>query len=247
VVRAIQEEIAHAHAEVARRAALPISGSPTSTASKTITAGPAHDLALTASVVATCRGPARDGGAPADAPTLATHDQADSSAPQAQSTRGARYSRSARRAPACLGRPWPLGHHRRAVETQADACPPAPRRDGRSRGRRRRKHHRRRSAFAGGRACRGPSWSPKKIFGHRCTGRPRSNVCAALEDLRAGARRSPRARRPRIGRYLGLERKSVGGVGVEMLVVEYTGGDKLSLPVHRLNQVESIPCGGHGN
>src|SRR4029079_13085251 len=36
----------------------------------------------------------------------------------------------------------------------------------------------------------------------------------------------------------GLEHKVVGGVGVEMLVVEYSGGDKLLLPVHRLNQVE---------
>jgi transcription-repair coupling factor (superfamily II helicase) len=41
-----------------------------------------------------------------------------------------------------------------------------------------------------------------------------------------------------IGRYLGLERKAIGGVGVDLLVVEYGGGDKLFLPVHRLSQIQ---------
>jgi transcription-repair coupling factor (superfamily II helicase) len=46
-----------------------------------------------------------------------------------------------------------------------------------------------------------------------------------------------------IGRYLGLERKLVGGVGVDLLVVEYAGGDKLFLPVHRLNQIQKYAGG----
>jgi transcription-repair coupling factor (superfamily II helicase) len=41
-----------------------------------------------------------------------------------------------------------------------------------------------------------------------------------------------------IGRYLGLERKAIGGVGVDLLVVEYGNGDKLFLPVHRLSQIQ---------
>ncbi|HYQ14636.1 MAG TPA: CarD family transcriptional regulator, partial [Polyangiaceae bacterium] len=48
-----------------------------------------------------------------------------------------------------------------------------------------------------------------------------------------------------IGRYLGLERKAIGGVGVDLLVVEYGGGDKLFLPVHRLSQIQKY-SGGEG-
>jgi transcription-repair coupling factor (superfamily II helicase) len=48
-----------------------------------------------------------------------------------------------------------------------------------------------------------------------------------------------------IGRYLGLERKLIGGVGVDLLVVEYGSGDKLFLPVHRLSQIQKY-SGGEG-
>ncbi|HVY24938.1 MAG TPA: transcription-repair coupling factor [Polyangiaceae bacterium] len=48
-----------------------------------------------------------------------------------------------------------------------------------------------------------------------------------------------------IGRYLGLERKLIGGVGVDLLVVEYGNGDKLFLPVHRLSQIQKY-SGGEG-
>ena len=41
-----------------------------------------------------------------------------------------------------------------------------------------------------------------------------------------------------IGRYRGLERKLIGGVGVDLLVVEYAGGDKLFLPIYRLNLIQ---------
>ena len=38
-----------------------------------------------------------------------------------------------------------------------------------------------------------------------------------------------------IGRYLGLVHKQVGTLTVDLLAVEYAGGDKLYLPVYRLN------------
>ena len=41
-----------------------------------------------------------------------------------------------------------------------------------------------------------------------------------------------------IGRYLGLVHKQVGSVTVDLLCVEYAGGDKLYLPVYRLNQIQ---------
>ena len=40
-----------------------------------------------------------------------------------------------------------------------------------------------------------------------------------------------------IGRYRGLVRKDVNGVELELLWLEYLGGDRLFLPVHRLNQI----------
>jgi len=43
-----------------------------------------------------------------------------------------------------------------------------------------------------------------------------------------------------IGRYIGLEHKAVGDVSVDLLVVEYTGGDRLLLPVYRLNQIQKF-------
>jgi transcription-repair coupling factor (superfamily II helicase) len=41
-----------------------------------------------------------------------------------------------------------------------------------------------------------------------------------------------------IGRYLGLVHKQVGTLTVDLLCVEYAGGDKLYLPVYRLNQIQ---------
>ncbi len=43
-----------------------------------------------------------------------------------------------------------------------------------------------------------------------------------------------------IGRYLGLEHRLVGEHYVDLLVVEYRGGDKLFLPVYRLNQIQKF-------
>jgi transcription-repair coupling factor (superfamily II helicase) len=46
-----------------------------------------------------------------------------------------------------------------------------------------------------------------------------------------------------IGKYLGLVHKDVGGLTVDLLVVEYAGGDKLYLPVYRLNQIQKYSGG----
>jgi transcription-repair coupling factor (superfamily II helicase) len=43
-----------------------------------------------------------------------------------------------------------------------------------------------------------------------------------------------------IGRYLGLVHKDVGGLTVDLITVEYAGGDKLYLPVYRLNQIQKF-------
>ncbi|MEJ7731729.1 MAG: transcription-repair coupling factor [Polyangiaceae bacterium] len=43
-----------------------------------------------------------------------------------------------------------------------------------------------------------------------------------------------------IGRYLGLSHRTVGGVAVDLIAVEYAGGDKLYLPVYRLNQIQKF-------
>ncbi len=87
----------------------------------------------------------------------------------------------------------------------------------------------------------------EEIFGHRAhraTEKKRSPR-ALLEDLRALSEGDHVVHVDHgIGKYLGLERKSVGGASVELLVVEYSGGDKLFLPVHRLNQIQKYAGDG---
>jgi transcription-repair coupling factor (superfamily II helicase) len=46
-----------------------------------------------------------------------------------------------------------------------------------------------------------------------------------------------------IGRYQGLVHKDIGGLTVDLLAVEYASGDKLYLPVHRLNQIQKYSGG----
>ncbi|MGH7327439.1 MAG: transcription-repair coupling factor, partial [Polyangiaceae bacterium] len=46
-----------------------------------------------------------------------------------------------------------------------------------------------------------------------------------------------------IGKYLGLIHKQVGELAVDLLAVEYGGGDKLYLPVYRLNQIQKYTGG----
>ena len=49
-----------------------------------------------------------------------------------------------------------------------------------------------------------------------------------------------------IGRYQGLVHKTVGAHTVDLIAIEYAGGDKLYLPVWRLNQLEKYVGGGEG-
>ncbi len=84
----------------------------------------------------------------------------------------------------------------------------------------------------------------EEIFGrrsHRGATR-KQGARAALEDLRALA---PGDRvvhvEHGIGKYLGLERKQLGpDSAVDLLIVEYRGGDKLFVPVYRLNQIQKL-------
>jgi transcription-repair coupling factor (superfamily II helicase) len=46
-----------------------------------------------------------------------------------------------------------------------------------------------------------------------------------------------------IGRYQGLVHKDIGGLTVDLIAVEYSNGDKLYLPVHRLNQIQKYSGG----
>ncbi len=48
-----------------------------------------------------------------------------------------------------------------------------------------------------------------------------------------------------IGRYLGLIHREVGAQKIDVLIIEYSGGDKLYLPVTRLNQIQKF-TGGEG-
>jgi transcription-repair coupling factor (superfamily II helicase) len=49
-----------------------------------------------------------------------------------------------------------------------------------------------------------------------------------------------------IGRYQGLVHKQVGSLTVDLIAIEYGGGDKLYLPVWRLNQLEKYAGGESG-
>ncbi len=91
----------------------------------------------------------------------------------------------------------------------------------------------------------------EEIFGaraHRRKERARSvdTTRAFLEDLRS---LSPGDHvvhvEHGIGRYQGLVHKHVAGLTVDLIAIEYAGGDKLYLPVWRLNQLEKY-VGGEG-
>ncbi|HVW25757.1 MAG TPA: transcription-repair coupling factor [Polyangiaceae bacterium] len=259
VVRAIVEEVEHAHAEVARRASAPhfpveqlyqVEGDVARELSRHTTLA-LHRFGV---VGENAEGLYALEAVPSDAPTLATHDQADleRAVAQAQSARGkqgildplverirvwenhglaitiaARTTTQAERLAALLS------HREVAARLSSEED------DGGARAVR----------IAVGPLSRGvvaPAEgfvlvTEEEIFGHRTHRTPERKKVrkALLEDLRALAPGDHLVHVDHgIGRYLGLERKTVGGVGVEMLVVEYAGGDKLLLPVHRLNQVE---------
>lgn len=82
----------------------------------------------------------------------------------------------------------------------------------------------------------------EEVFAHRAhtkkPGGAPGKSRAALVDLRSLAPGDYVVHEEHgIGRYLGLERRLVNGVPVELLGIEYEGG-KLYLPVYRLNQVQ---------
>jgi transcription-repair coupling factor (superfamily II helicase) len=86
----------------------------------------------------------------------------------------------------------------------------------------------------------------EEIFGaraHRPAEKKRS-ARAMLQDLRALAVGDYVVHVDHgVGKYLGLERRAIGALHVDLLVVEYAGGDKLFLPVYRLNQIEKYAGG----
>jgi transcription-repair coupling factor (superfamily II helicase) len=87
----------------------------------------------------------------------------------------------------------------------------------------------------------------EEIFGpraHRPSPKKRA-ARALLEDLRALSPGDYVVHVEHgIGKYLGLERRELGGVGIDLIVVEYAGGDKLFLPVYRLNQIQKYSGDG---
>jgi transcription-repair coupling factor (superfamily II helicase) len=86
----------------------------------------------------------------------------------------------------------------------------------------------------------------EEVFGpraHRPVEKKRS-ARALLQDLRALAVGDYVVHVDHgVGKYLGLERRAIGSVHVDLLAVEYAGGDKLFLPVYRLNQIEKFAGG----
>ena len=88
----------------------------------------------------------------------------------------------------------------------------------------------------------------EEIFGQRTRRKPTRTRSArsVLEDLRALEPGDHVVHAEHgIGKYVGLEHKSINGVTVDLLVVEYAGGDRLFLPVYRLNQIQKH-SGGEG-
>ncbi len=88
----------------------------------------------------------------------------------------------------------------------------------------------------------------EEIFGgraHRKRERKKTDVARPfLEDLRSLAVGDFIVHVEHgIGRYHGLVHKAIGGLTVDLLVVEYAGGDKLFLPVYRLNQIQKYSGG----
>jgi transcription-repair coupling factor (superfamily II helicase) len=88
----------------------------------------------------------------------------------------------------------------------------------------------------------------EEIFGSRAHRRrekkPRDAARPFLEDLRSLAVGDFVVHVDHgIGRYHGLVHRVVSGLKVDLLVVEYAAGDKLYLPVYRLNQIQKYAGG----
>jgi transcription-repair coupling factor (superfamily II helicase) len=86
----------------------------------------------------------------------------------------------------------------------------------------------------------------EEIFGgraHRVRERKsrRDNARAFVEDLRSLSVGDYVVHVDHgIGKYMGLVHRDVGGLTVDLLVVEYASGDKLYLPVYRLNPIQKF-------
>jgi transcription-repair coupling factor (superfamily II helicase) len=90
--------------------------------------------------------------------------------------------------------------------------------------------------------------SEEEVFGPRAirSAPRRRSTRAVLEDLRALAPGDHVVHVEHgIGKYVGLERREVNGIGLDLVVVEYLGGDRLFLPVYRLSQIQKY-SGGEG-
>jgi transcription-repair coupling factor (superfamily II helicase) len=91
----------------------------------------------------------------------------------------------------------------------------------------------------------------EEIFGHRVRRRASRGSRSAtgqayLQDLRSLSAGDLVVHVEHgIGRYQGLVHKQIGGMTLDLLMVEYSGGDKLYLPVYRLNQIQKH-SGGDG-
>ena len=88
----------------------------------------------------------------------------------------------------------------------------------------------------------------EEVFGARTHRRPKRTGAEVarpfLEDLRSlGVGDYVVHVEHGIGRYQGLVHKEIGGLTVDLLAVEYASGDKLYLPVHRLNQIQKYSGG----
>ena len=82
----------------------------------------------------------------------------------------------------------------------------------------------------------------EEIFGSRAHRRRKAKgKVRALQDLRALLVGDFVVHTEHgIGRYQGLVHRQVGRANVELIQIEYAGGDKLYLPVHRLNQIHKL-------
>lgn len=88
----------------------------------------------------------------------------------------------------------------------------------------------------------------EEIFGrrvHRPQRKAKGAIQQAMDDLRSLVPGDFVVHAEHgIGRYCGLEHHKLGTTAVDLLAVEYHGGDRLLLPVYRLNQVQKYSGDG---
>ena len=95
----------------------------------------------------------------------------------------------------------------------------------------------------------GLAWiTEEEVFGRRTRlARGKRRAKTTLQDLRELAPGDLVVHAEHgIGRYEGLHRQSIRGVEVDFIHIEYRDGDKLFLPVYRLDQVQKYRAAGDG-